>query len=170
MISDKVYGYYKKKIESGEFAPGYVLPSISEDAETFGCSKEPVIRARRDLEADGLITTRNRQRPVVADRTDDSSRLTPFQQKAHEKLAELRKRVDSIHEKARQHAEALMHECESCLRKVSPRETFHCEECGRQICAGCGVAVYPYGDYGDNSGYVCLPCHLGKALGEEDEG
>jgi DNA-binding GntR family transcriptional regulator len=56
--SEQIAGELREQIESGEFAPGEVLPSDSELAVRFDVSKPTVTKARAMLVALGLVASR----------------------------------------------------------------------------------------------------------------
>ena len=51
---------------SGELAPGHRLPTVRKLAEDLGVAPGTVARAYRELEADGVVTTRGRHGTTVA--------------------------------------------------------------------------------------------------------
>ena len=65
---ERVFQVLKNKIESGRLPPGAYLPSRAELALAFDTSEKTIRHALALLEAEGLIETAQRKKPVVADR------------------------------------------------------------------------------------------------------
>ncbi|MDO4269751.1 MAG: GntR family transcriptional regulator [Eubacteriales bacterium] len=70
LMYQRVYEILKNKIEGGLLPAGASLPSRAALACTFGISEKTVRRVMAMLEADGLVETAQRKRPVVAARRD----------------------------------------------------------------------------------------------------
>jgi DNA-binding GntR family transcriptional regulator len=65
--NERVYRVIRERIGSGEYQPGSQLPTVGELAESLSVSRATVVKAMRQLQADGYVTSRARWASFVAD-------------------------------------------------------------------------------------------------------
>ena len=68
---EQVRAQLARLVHSGELVPGTRLPTVRRLAGDLGLAANTVARAYRELERDGLITTRGRNGTVVAAGADE---------------------------------------------------------------------------------------------------
>jgi DNA-binding GntR family transcriptional regulator len=73
-VMQTVIDSIKDKIESGEWPPGFQLPSTSQLEAQFGCSESTVYSAMRELKAMGLIISVHGKGRFVAPRPNGRRR------------------------------------------------------------------------------------------------
>ena len=57
----------KERIMSGEYQPGSQLPTVGELADSFAVSRATVVKAMKQLQADGYVVSRARWASFVSD-------------------------------------------------------------------------------------------------------
>jgi DNA-binding transcriptional regulator YhcF (GntR family) len=72
---EQVRAQLARQVQAGELVPGTRLPTVRRLAGDLGLAVNTVARAYRELERDGLVTTRGRNGTVVAASPDESVAL-----------------------------------------------------------------------------------------------
>lgn len=72
---EQIRAQLARQVQSGELVPGARLPTVRRLAGDLGLAVNTVARAYRELERDGLVTTRGRNGTVVAAGADESKAL-----------------------------------------------------------------------------------------------
>jgi DNA-binding transcriptional regulator YhcF (GntR family) len=72
---EQVRAQLARQVQAGELVPGVRLPPVRRLAGDLGLAVNTVARAYRELERDGLVTTRGRNGTVVAAGLDESVAL-----------------------------------------------------------------------------------------------
>jgi GntR family transcriptional regulator len=65
--SERVYREIRERIISGDYQPGSQLPTVGELAESFSVSRATVVKAMKQLQADGYVVSRARWASFVSD-------------------------------------------------------------------------------------------------------
>jgi DNA-binding GntR family transcriptional regulator len=65
--NERVYRVIRERIMSGEYQPGQQLPTVGHFAETLSVSRATVVKAMRQLQADGYVVSRARWASFAAD-------------------------------------------------------------------------------------------------------
>ena len=65
--NERVYRVIRERIDAGEYVPGQQLPTVGELAENLSVSRATVVKAMRQLQADGYVVSRARWASFVSD-------------------------------------------------------------------------------------------------------
>jgi GntR family transcriptional regulator len=65
--NERVYREIRERIISGDYRPGSQLPTVGELAESFSVSRATVVKAMKQLQADGYVVSRARWASFVSD-------------------------------------------------------------------------------------------------------
>ena len=65
--NERVYRVIRERIDQGKYKPGQQLPTVGELAESLSVSRATVVKAMRQLQADGYVVSRARWASFVSD-------------------------------------------------------------------------------------------------------